>query len=167
MNAIDRIDNALFRIELGLVIGIHAALAGVVLFNIVARDLLGISFDALLALPPTLVMWLAMVGATLALRENRHIRMEIVLRHAPPRFRRAARRLTALFGAVVMAVLSYSAVGFVTSEIATFGPHGWLAVAFPLFFAVAAFRFALAAYRGSDTEPSAPPSDDASGEGAP
>ncbi len=74
MNVIDRIDNALFRVEMGLVIAIHTALAGVVLFDIVSRDLFEISYESLLALPPTLVMWLAMVGATLALRENRHIR---------------------------------------------------------------------------------------------
>jgi TRAP-type C4-dicarboxylate transport system permease small subunit len=42
---------------------------------------------------------------------------------------------------VIMAVLGYGSLDFVTNEVAIFGTRGWLAVVFPIFFALAFFRF--------------------------
>ncbi len=136
-----KIDAGLAAAEKIIAVALFAALAGSIVINIVARNLFQTSFQFLLEIGPALVLWLALVGSTLALRENRHIRIELVLRFCPRWFVRLAERLCALFGMAIMALLGYSSFEFVANEVAIFGTKGWLAAVFPLFFALAFFRF--------------------------
>jgi len=118
---------------------------------------------------PALVLWLALIGSTLALRENRHIRIELVLRFCPPRLGALAGRVCGLFGMAIMAVLGYGSLEFVTNEVAIFGARGWLAVVFPGFFAIAFFRFftQVLAVAPSNTATLVPESEPTPGEPAP
>ena len=138
-----KIDSVLSILERVLVIVLFTALVAAIGINVISRNLFQHSFQALLEYAPTLVLWLALMGSTLGLRSNRHIRLELVLRLASPGVRRMAGRASALFGMAVMGILAVAAFSFVKNEVAIFGPSGYAAVVFPLFFSLATFRFFL------------------------
>jgi TRAP-type C4-dicarboxylate transport system permease small subunit len=140
MRLLLKIDDVLERVETFLAVVLFAALALSMLVTITARNLLGLSFQKLLELTPVMVLWLALVGSTLALKHQRHIKLELLLRHCSPALRRQAARLRSGFGLALSLLLGWAALTFVRSEIAIFGPWGWLAAALPLFFAQVAFR---------------------------
>jgi TRAP-type C4-dicarboxylate transport system permease small subunit len=160
MLILQKIDSGLAAAEKIIVVALFFALVASIAINIVARNFFQVSFQYLLEIGPSLVLWLALIGSTLALRENRHIRIELVLRYCPPRLTALAGRLCGVFGMLVMALLGYGSLEFVTNEVAIFGAKGWLSVIFPVFFLIAFFRFftqALApAPKNTDTPKSHP-----------
>jgi len=142
-----KIDDVLAQVERWAVCLLFFGLTVITFGTIVARNLFAASSQQLLELAPAGVLWIALVGASLALRQGRHIRLELLLRYAPERFRRWARAAASVFGAVVMGVLLAASFGFVENEVAIFGARGWIAGVFPFFFAVAAFRFLLGVFQ--------------------
>ena len=151
------IDGLLAAFEKGLAVLLTAALILSAAAAVVARDLLRIPSQNLLEAAPLLVLWLALIGASLALDAGRHIRLELAMRLMPPAARRAARLVVGLSGAVLMGLLGYLAVDFVRGEIDLFGPRGWAAVIFPIFFAAAALRFLVQAATGLERAPETGP----------
>lgn len=141
MSVLRRIDHALSVAERSLVVVLFAALVSAIGINVVSRNVFHRSFQWLLEYSPSLVLWLALMGSTLGLRTNRHIRLEVLLRFVSPGARRLARRVTALFGMAVMGILGAASFSFVSGEVAIFGARGWAAVVFPIFFFLALFRF--------------------------
>jgi len=140
---IGKFDDWLERAERCLAIVLLSLLIALICANIAARNLLHMVSHNLLELAPRVVLWLSLVGATLALKYRRHIKIELLLRFLPPAWRRLAVALTSLFALLVTAVLGYSAFIFMLNEATLFGAWGWSAVCFPLFFLLAAFRFGL------------------------
>jgi TRAP-type C4-dicarboxylate transport system permease small subunit len=138
-----KIDNGLERIERAVAVSLFTLLIGMICGNIFARNVLHTSSYRLLELAPAVVLWLALVGATLALKHKRHIKIELLLRFLSPTLQALAVRLTSLFAMGVCAVLSYAGIAFVRNEIVLFGARGWPAGCLALFFAMACFRFAL------------------------
>jgi TRAP-type C4-dicarboxylate transport system permease small subunit len=150
MHLLAKIDDTLEIIEHTVVIFLFAALVLMITTNIFARNLFGVSYQKILEISPGIVLWLALIGATLALKKERHIKLEILLRYARRRTRRLARLLGGLFGMVVMGILFAASLTFVKNEMAIFGLQGGAAVVFPLFFSLSFFRClvsALAAVR--------------------
>lgn len=143
MRLLAKIDDTLEIIEQAGVIFLFSALVLMITTNIFARNLFGVSYQKILEVSPNIVLWLALIGATLALKKQRHIKLEILLRYAGHRTRRLARLLGSLFGAVVMGFLFAASLTFVKNEMAIFGLQGGSAVVFPLFFALSLFRFLL------------------------
>jgi TRAP-type C4-dicarboxylate transport system permease small subunit len=140
MRLLSKIDDTLEIIEQALVIFLFSALVLMITTNIFARNLFGVSYQKILEVSPNIVLWLALIGATLALKKKRHIKLEILLRYAGHRIRRLSRLLGSLFGAVVMGFLFAASLTFVKNEMAIFGLQGGSAVVFPLFFALSFFR---------------------------
>ena len=136
-----RIDDLLALGERILVVGLYTVLTLLITFNIATRNLLHLSFHRILEIAPALVLWLALLGATLGLRLNRHIRLELFLRFLPIHLRQRAERVAAFFGLIVMSILFYAALQFTANEVKIFGAWGLTAAIFPLFFTLAAFRF--------------------------
>jgi C4-dicarboxylate transporter DctQ subunit len=160
-----KIDGGLAVAEKIIVVALFFALVASIAINIVARNIYQVSFQYLLEIGPSLVLWLALTGSTLALRENRHIRIELVLRYCPPRLTALAGRLCGVFGMVLMAILGYASLEFVTNEVAIFGAKGWLSVIFPVFFIIAFFRFFTQVLAPAQKAPGTPESEPS--EGAP
>lgn len=146
-NRIAKIDQALEKIERGMAVGLYALLIGLICINILTRNILHWTSHVLLELSPTVVLWLSLVGATLALKYQRHIKIELLLRFLPLKWQQLANTLTRLFAMGICALLAWASVTFVYNEIILMGPSGWLAVCLPLFFSVALFRFAIDLYR--------------------
>lgn len=140
---IQLLDDWLEKIERGLAVSLYFLLIGMICFNIVVRNLLHFSSHRLLELAPTVVLWLALVGATLALKHRRHIKIELLLRLMSPAARRVAVVLTNLFSMGICALLAWAAVPFVLNEAVLFGAWGWMALCFPMFFGTAFLRFGL------------------------
>lgn len=146
MHLLTKIDDALEYLENAIVVALFAALILLIAFNILVRNLFGISFPKTLELTPAIVLWIALIGATLALKKGRHIKLEILLRYTGHGARRAARIISGLFGTVVMATLFIASLTFVKNEWAIFGIRGAASLAFPLFFALASFRYLLGCF---------------------
>ena len=136
-----RIDDIIARVEKALVVVLFSGLIFSIAFNILTRNVFQVSYQKMLELSPALVLWLALLGATLALKSGQHIKLEILLRFCPPGFQRAARIAANIFGAAVMGILLWASVEFVRNEISIFGSRGWLAVIFPFFFSLGLFRY--------------------------
>lgn len=137
------LDGWLENTERALAVGLYLLLLGMICLNVVARNIFHFSFHRLLELAPTVVLWLAMVGATLALKRGRHIKIELLLRLMPRTAKDLAEILVSLFSMTVCAVLAWAAVPFVLNEAVLFGNWGWLALCFPIFFGIACLRFGL------------------------
>ena len=97
MRLLAKIDDTLEIIEQAVVIFLFSALVLMITTNIFARNLFGVSYQKILEVSPNIVLWLALIGATLALKKQRHIKLEVLLRYAGHRTRRLARLLGSLF----------------------------------------------------------------------
>ena len=141
MTPLRKIDDVLERFENRLVVFLYSALILSILFNIISRNFFHTSFAGILETSPALVLWLALVGASLCLKDNRHIKLELLLRFVPERCRTAATVLTSIFGMAVMGVLFFASFRFVKNEIMIFGAGAGFSIIFPWFFGNACFRF--------------------------
>jgi TRAP-type C4-dicarboxylate transport system permease small subunit len=138
-----KLDRQLEKVESLLAIALYALLIGAVAVNVLARNLLHIGSPFLLAVAPTLVLWLALVGATLGLKRGRHITIGALLRFLPPQWHKAAAIATSLAAALIAGALCYAAILFLRDELILFGALGWRSLCLPLFFMMVFFRSAL------------------------
>ncbi|BBO66816.1 hypothetical protein DSCA_07460 [Desulfosarcina alkanivorans] len=141
INTIRRLDDAMASIEKSAVLLCFSILVLFIVITILSRNVWHLPSHQLFEAGPRLVLWLALLGASLALKRQRHIRLELALRHCSPRVRTGAGVVSGLFGALVMGVLFAASLAFVQNEIAMFGAWGRLSVIFPIFFGMAAFRY--------------------------
>ncbi|MBI5549943.1 MAG: TRAP transporter small permease subunit [Desulfobacterales bacterium] len=137
------LDQWLEKVETLLAIALYALLIAAVAVNVVARNLLHLGSPFLLEVAPALVLWLALVGATLGLKRGRHITIGALLRLLPPRGRNAAAAATSLAGLLVAAALCYASVLFLQNELILFGALGLRSACLPLFFLMVFLRSAL------------------------
>lgn len=96
-----------------------------------------------------LVLWVGLLGAMLATRYNKHIRIDILSRYLPRNWKRFSDSLTDLFSAIICGILAWHSGRFVHyewmdgTEVFT-GFPSWIAeVILPFGFGVIALRFLL------------------------
>jgi len=143
MYRLRKIDDTIQKVEKTLIALIFVLLILLLFFNIVSRNFFHKSYNFILELAPLLVVWLSFLGASLALKQNRHIKLDILFRYISPKTQYALRSFCAVVGIVIMGVLALSSFVFVYSEIEMFGDKGWGAIIFILFFIISSFRFLL------------------------
>ena len=148
---IQRLDDTLARIEKCAIVVCFTLLVCFVLIGILSRNLLHLPSSKLFESAPSLVLWMALLGASQALKQRRHIRLELVLRYCSETVRHWSGRIVNLFGASIMAGLLITSLAFVRNEIGMFGGWGWLAIIFPVFFGSTAFRYLAALIVPPDT----------------
>lgn len=136
-----RIDDFLEKIEKVIIISLFTALILLMTINIVQRNVLGQSSQEILEFLPTMVMWISLIGASLALKEGKHISMELLLRFVPQNTKDLMHRFAAAFGVVVMLIGLYLSKDFMAGELKIFGTKGYVSSVIPIFFATAAFRY--------------------------
>ena len=116
LNRVEPVIRALRRIEDGLLALILAAMIAVAAYQVVARNL----FDPGLmwgdALVRVLVIWVALIGAMVASRNDDHIRIDVLARFAPPRWGRPLKRFANAFTCAVMGVFAWHSFRFVRFE---------------------------------------------------
>ncbi len=141
MKLIQKVDDALATVEKGLVVILYAALILMICFNILSRNLFNYASQKTLEILPVMVLWLALIGSTLALKKQRHIKIELLLRFCSQKTRLWANITTCLFGMAAMGLLFWVSLDFIHSEVDVFGHWGWVSIIFPLFFLISIFRF--------------------------
>lgn len=98
-----------------------------------------------------MVLWLALLGAMAAAREENHISIDVLSRFLPPRFGTASRIVTDLFAASICSLLAWHAGRFVLMEREVINyafaqvPTWICELILPVGFGVMALRFAAAA----------------------
>jgi len=138
---INKFDEFLAVFEKSLVVALFSALILLITFNVISRNLFQVSFQKILETSPSLVLWLALLGSTLALRKQRHIKLEILLRFCSDKFKTFAVVTVSGFGMTVMGILFWVSIEFVGNEIVIFGKWGSVSIIFPMFFAISFFRY--------------------------
>jgi TRAP-type C4-dicarboxylate transport system permease small subunit len=154
-----RLLNAVHHLENGLLGLLLAAMIGLAGSQIVLRNLFesGISWSE--PLLRVLVLWVGMLGAMIATRQDRHIRIDLLSRYLSPAWRLRAARLNNLFSAVVCALLAWHSGRFVHAEwqdgnMLLHHVPTWVAESIlPLGFSVIALRFTLLLFLGKGETP--------------
>ena len=63
-----------------------------------------------------LVLWIGLIGAMVASRNNHHISIDVISRYLPDQIKKLTNLMTALFTALVCAVMAYFSLAFVMME---------------------------------------------------
>jgi TRAP-type C4-dicarboxylate transport system permease small subunit len=137
------------RIEdtiLALLVLLLVGLAGT---QILLRDLFSTGISWADPVMRDLVLWTGMLGALAAVRDEKHIALDVLQRYLAPSLQKAARVLTQGFAGLVCAAMSWYTYNMVQLEGAT--PVGqiptWLPEAIlPVAFGLMALRFVLRAF---------------------
>lgn len=136
------------RIEDGLLVGLLGAMIALAGGQIFLRNV----FDSGLGwgdpLLRVMVLWLGLLGALAATRDDNHITIDVLSRFLPDQWKNLARVVTDLFSAVVCGLIAYHSGRFVGMEfddnaVAFAGIPAWVCESvIPLGFGMMAVRFA-------------------------
>jgi len=148
-------DRGLFRIlhhlESGLMTTLMVSMILMAFGQIVLRNIFHVSILWADPFLRHLVLWTGMLGAAMASRDGRHIKIDILPQLLPPRGREILSALTNLFSAAICSVLVWAAVKFVRDEM-EFGGNvfldlpAWIVqLILPAAFAIIAVRFMISA----------------------
>jgi C4-dicarboxylate transporter DctQ subunit len=132
-------------------IALVAILGGMIVLGfgqIVLREVFETGFVWADELIKLMVLWLAMIGAVAASRDDRHIRIDVLSQVLPDSVTRFSRALVDVFAAVVSAVVGWQAWRYLQLEIefedqVLIDTPAWIAhLIVPLAFALISYRFA-------------------------
>ncbi len=127
--------------------------------QIALRNLAGFSFSWADPLLRVMVLWLAMIGALVATRNDHHIRIDVLNRFLPKQLAAWVNRAGHLFSASVCGLIAWHAGRFVLMErsdatVAFNGlPAWWFELILPLGFGLVALRFLTLTLSPAKTEP--------------
>ncbi|MBI2880605.1 MAG: TRAP transporter small permease [Candidatus Tectomicrobia bacterium] len=106
MKALRAADRWLARAEGALLVALLAAMVGGSFLQVLLRNIFHTGLEGADVLLRHGVLWVALLGASLATREARHIRIDVLPRLIPPRFHRFKRLME---GLACLATLGVSA----------------------------------------------------------
>ena len=136
-------------LEDGLLIGLLALMIVLAAGQILARNVLGIGLAGSDQLLRLLVLWVGLLGAVAASRDDKQINIDMLSRFLPEVARHAVRLVLDLFTAGVAALLAYHSGRFVYTEYeaatrAFANVPAWVAeLILPLAFGLIALRYLL------------------------
>lgn len=133
-----------------------AILTGIIVLasgQILLRNVFNTGFvwsDELLRL---MVLWLTMVGAMTASRDNKHIKIDVLSRILPAKLQLLSQALTALFASLICVIITWHAFRFVAGS-REFGetllenlPAWYFQAILPFGFGLIAFRYSILSIR--------------------
>ncbi len=107
------------------------------------------------ALVRVLVLWIGLVGAMVASRDNNHITIDIISRFLPFRIKKAASRITSIFTAIVCGIMAWVSLRFVRFEMqdgltAFANVPAWLCeMIIPIAFTIICIRYVIFSIAGT------------------
>jgi len=148
------LDRGLRWLEDGFLVGLLGAMILLAATAIVQRNIFDAGFiwaDELLRL---MVLWVALLGAVSASREDHHIRIDLLTRYLPFAWRRYTRMFTDLFTVAVCGLVAWYAFQFVQleyefgSEVLDGYPAWIVQMILPVGFGLIALRYLVLLVRG-------------------
>jgi TRAP-type C4-dicarboxylate transport system permease small subunit len=144
---LDRLEQALDGIEAYVAVGGLAAMLALSVVQVLARNLFETGFPTAEIVLRYLVLLVSFAGATLAIREHRHIKIDVALIWFPDAWRARVGRLCSLLAALVCGVFTWASARFFWEEWQYAPPHEtWIAamvLIMPVSFALMAMHFLL------------------------
>ncbi len=140
------------KVEDSVLIGLLLLMVVVAVFQIFARNLFdsGIRFgDELIRV---LVLWISLMGAMVASRNNSHVNIDLISRYLPRQIQILSTVLVGIFTSFICAVMAWFSFNFVTMEkldgvIAFAGIPVWVCQSIiPVSFTVISFRYLLLSF---------------------
>ena len=131
-----------FSLVFSLVVVVSLAL-----LQIFLRNVFGFGFMWAESLLKILVLWIALLGAMVATRENQHIKIDLLGRFLPPLALLLCRKMTSIFSAIIGELAAYWSADlvyyeFLDSTIAFGVVPVWLCqIIMPIAFCVMGLRF--------------------------
>jgi len=141
MQFLHKIDDILAAAEKTLAILFFTFLLLLILSDILIRNFFDFLTLGLMDFTPVFVLWLSLVGATLGVKYQRHIRIEILLKHCSVKIQWYAAIIINIFSTTLMGLLFMISLKFVANEVVIFGNFGYLTICFPVFFIISFFHF--------------------------
>lgn len=142
----------LYRLEDALLVLILSGMILLATAQIIMRNFFDSGLVWVDPLLRILVLWLALLGAMVAGRMDKHIRMDLLSKVIPKRFSVIAKVVVNLFAAVIAGIVAWHAWRFVQFDyldkvMAFASVPAWIAeLIIPLTFAVIAVRFFILAF---------------------
>lgn len=148
-----RLDRMGRAIETSLLVLILGGLVLVAVGQIVLREFFSFGFIWANELQNLMVLWLAMIAAVAACRDNRHIRIDALSHVLPDKFIRFSRVFVDLFAAVVCITIAWQVWRYIQLEIefedtVLVDTPAWMVHGIvPLAFLLTGYRFVVGAIR--------------------
>ena len=142
-----RLDAAGRFIENAFLVGLLGTMMLLSVAQIIAREFFDTGFFWAGEFIRILVLWLAMVGAVAACRENRHIRVDAISHWLSETLVKVVRLAVDLFAALVCAVIAWQSWRYIQEEIeyedvVLFDTPAWIVhIVVPVAFALMSYRF--------------------------
>src|SRR5699024_2490015 len=142
-----KILGALHRVEDAFLISVLLGMVGLAVMQIVARNMLDTSYVWIDPLLQNAVLWIAMLGAMIASRNDAHIRIDVVSEYAPESWQRWLILVVDLFTAFITGLMAYYSFYTVLDERAystgsVAGMPDWvLQLLIPIGFGIIALRY--------------------------
>lgn len=146
---LQRVDTGLARLERGALVLLLSVLLGLGFFQAAWRNVFAGGFFWADELLQHIVLWLGLLGASLATYEQRHLNIDAISRLLSPSWQRRLARLTNGVACGGCLLLSHAAWSMVRSErlagtMLTFGVATWVVQSIvPLGFLTMALRFSI------------------------
>ena len=122
------------RLEEVLLVGLVIGMLSLGFLQILFRNFISVGIVWIDSLVRHLVLWIALLGASIATRENRHISIDVLSGRLSPDHDSRVQGAVQLFSAVVCFLLVYPAIRFVQND---YVPGKTLAFGIPLWLAQA------------------------------
>jgi TRAP-type C4-dicarboxylate transport system permease small subunit len=141
------------KLEYLLLVSLLAVMVGLAFLQIVLRIFFATGTLWGEPLLRHLVLWVGLLGATMAAKEGKHINIDVISRVLPERGKVAIQALTDLFSTVICIFLIHSSLTFIRDEFQSAAlafskiPTWAVAVIFPIAFGLIALRFAISGFR--------------------
>ena len=145
--ALNMLLTVIHRLEDSILVGLLLTMIGLAVSQIVLRNLFDTGITWADSLLRVLVLWIALIGALVATRQQQHINIDLISRFLPVSAKRFVSVIVALFSAAVCAMLAYYCFDFVKMEyeapVMAFAniPTWWCESIMPIGFALMAIRF--------------------------
>lgn len=146
-----KIYHLLLKLETGLLTALLLSTIIIAVAQIVLRNVFDIGLFWAESYIRISVLWVVLIGAMIAARNNEHIAIDFFVHKMNEKIRAIVQRLTDLFSAVLCFVIAYHSTVFIQSEYAEAGmafgnvPNWFCESIIPFTFATIALRYLVAA----------------------
>ena len=149
----ERMDETIARVEQTLLVSFLGFIIFIAFLQIILRNFFSTGLDWGDSLLRNLVLWIGLIGATLATKEGKHINIDVISRWLPSMGKNVVRLITHLFSFLVCCALTYATLKFIRNEI-QMGQKTFLNIPvwipemiLPVTFGLMSFRFGLRSFK--------------------